>query len=1039
MPERVLANSKRPTALWLWLPVLLIAYLATGMLGLQAAATSPHATLLWPPAGIAIAAAILLGRPALPVIWFGAFLLNLAISYRIGRTDPMLFVQGGTIATGNMLEAAAAAWIVHRLRIARDLASFRAVVGFLIAAALLGPAISATVGAKAVQWMAVSAAPPFRVVWPIWFLGNALCAVTLGAAIVACVAGRAWATTPWSRKLEFAAMLLVLGATSYFAFLDSGEPGSGFELAYLPLPAILWAAVRMTPCGAAWASTMLTTAAVTGAVLERGLFKGAAQGSGPEMVFAMYMVVVSATALLVAGLVTERQRATEALAEREERYRALTAATNDAVYDWDMQTGSLWWGEGMRRLFGHDAVRPDLDWWESCIHPDDRAVVMSDLQRAIDQGDRTWESEYRFRRGDGRYAQVLDRGSFVLNPLGRPVRMLGGMTDITLRREAERATQETEERLATTIDTAHVGAFDWDLVTGRVVWSGHHERLWGYEPGEFDGTYDAFRVRVHPADIGALEQKVERCRERRELFEHEFRVRPPDGSVRWVRGRGRFMYAPDGAAMRMLGVVVDVSDVRDAEQAMGRALERERLIANALNIVLWEVDPRTFQFTYVSEEGEALLGYSVEEWKQPGFWQESLHEDDRDWAKKFCYDATMRGEGHEFEYRMRRKDGSIVWVRDSVAVEVVDGKPVHMSGVLVETTKLKQAEQAVERSRRAVRSVIDNSPLAYIEWTPQFEVRAWAGQAEQIFGWSAEEIVGTSLKDWRFVHEADEAPVREVIQRLLSGEHRGVICQNRNYHKSGRVLHCEWYNWSVADEHANIISVHSLVQDVSERTRAEQRQAFMMQELDHRVKNNLAAILSLADATARASDSLSTFRDSFTGRLRAMARTHALLAQSRWSGVRMGDLVRETLEPYSDPSGPRVVVDGPNALLPPRASTPLCMALHELATNAIKYGALSLSSGVVTVRWSVEGDADAPTRLELTWEERGGPAVGEVKRRGFGTSLITDAIMHEFGGETSIRFEPDGLRCHIVAPLEHVTEPAGPETHPPPVLQEPRP
>lgn len=1009
-----------PARLILWLIVLLAVYLATAMLGLEAAATSPYATLLWPPAGIAIAAAILLGWRALPVIWLGAFVVNLMVSLKIGRTDSLLYVQGATIATGNMLEAGIAAWIVARLRINKDLASFRSVAGYLLAAAMLGPAISATVGSTAVGIMSNSRVPPFHVIWPIWFLGNALCATTLGAAIVSCVSGRAWATTSWPRKTEFAAMLLTLGGTSYFAFLFGGEAGAGFELAYLPLPAVLWAAVRMTPCGAAWASTVLVTAAVSGAVLERGLFRGAGHGAGPEMVFAMYLVVVAATALLVAGLVTERERSTKSLAEHEERYRALASATNDAVYDWDMRAGTLWWGEGMQRLFGHlgAGVRTDLEWWESCLHPDDRSAVMSDLQRSIDRGDSTWASEYRFMRGDGLFAHVQDRGSFLRDAGGQCVRMLGGMTDITSRKDAERRTRETEERLAETLDAAQVGAFDWNLTTGRILWTGHHERLFGYTPGEFDGTYEAFRARVHPGDIDRLEKLVEHARSEQGLFEHEFRVMLPGGAERWVRGRGHFLYDARGEAVRMLGVVTDVSEVREAERAVGQAQEREQRITRALSIVLWEVDPATFRFTYVSKEAEALLGYQEEEWKAPGFWERSLHQDDREWAMSFCAGATDRGEDHEFDYRMRHADGSVVWVRDIVAVESRDGKPARLSGMLIDVTNLKQAEQAVERSRGQLRSIIEHSPLAYIEWDADIRVRVWTERAQQIFGWTADELLGRHYGSWKFVYEPDTDMIGEVAGRIMSGEITHTIVRGRFYHKDGSILHVEWYCWITFDDAGKPIAVHTLAQDITERVQAEQRQTFMMQELDHRVKNNLAAIISLADATARAVSSLDEFRSAFNGRLRALARTHALLARSRWSGVRIGDLVTETLAPYSDPMGPRVDADGPNALLPPRAAAPLCMALHELATNAIKYGALSLSSGVVSVRWTVDGDEDSPRGLDLRWEERGGPPVGDVTRRGFGTSLITDAIMHELSGKASIQFEPQGVRCRIVAPLE---------------------
>ncbi|MGD9693313.1 MAG: PAS domain-containing protein [Phycisphaerales bacterium] len=1009
----------RGSRLVLWLGITLIAYLGVGALCFEAARRTPHASLLWLPTGISVAAAVLLGMRALPVIWLAAFIMVASISLRIGRTDALLYVQSALIALGNVGEAAAAAWLIRLLRVDPRLASFRSVFLFLLIAAGLAPLISATVGVGSIILLGRSRITSFPELWSHWWVGNALGVATLASALVACASGRAWTRLSSSRINEATLAFLALAATSFFAFLSQQTTATSFATAYLPLPIVLWLAVRLSPCGAAWGATLMAAAAVLGAVLHRGPFADAPIGGNPELMFALYLAVVTVTALLIAGLVTERETAMHELSERESRYRTLASATNDAVYDWDMSTNTLWWGEGMQRLFGYaeSEVRPDLDWWESSIHPDDRKHVLADLQHAIDADVRDWEMEYRFRRADGNYATVIDRGVFLRAKNGKPTRMIGGMTDVSRRREAERLSRETEERLTATLDAAQLGAYDWDIPAGHIVWSGHHSEIFGYAPGQFDGTYEMFRARVHPDDVPQLEKLVEHARTGHGLFEHEYRLVIPDKGVRWVRGRGHFIYNEAGSAVRMLGIVTDITNVREAEEATRRAQERERLISSALKVVLWEADPRTLQFTYVSDEAANLLGRPLEDWLAPGFWPNAIHEEDREWAMSFCANATARGEDHEFDYRMRRADGTVVWVRDIVAVETNEGAPARLSGMLIDVTHLKQAEQAVERSRRQLRSIIEHSPLAYIEWDADIRVRVWSKRAEHMFGWTSDELLGRHYGSWRFVYEADASAIDAIAQRIMSGEVKHTIVRGRYHHKDGSLLHCEWYCWVTFDDAGNPLAVHSLAQDITERVQAEQRQIFMMQELDHRVKNNLAAILSLADATARASTTLDDFRSAFNGRLRALARTHALLARSRWSGVRIGDLVGETLAPYSDPMGPRVDTDGPNALLPPRAAAPLCMALHELATNAIKYGSLTVSSGVVTVQWSITGDENAPDSLDLTWTERGGPPVAPPTRRGFGATLITDAISHELGGNAVITMDTDGLVCRITTPL----------------------
>jgi PAS domain S-box-containing protein len=205
--------------------------------------------------------------------------------------------------------------------------------------------------------------------------------------------------------------------------------------------------------------------------------------------------------------------------------------------------------------------------------------------------------------------------------------------------------------------------------------------------------------------------------------------------------------------------------------------------------------------------------------------------------------------------------------------------------------------------------------------------------------------------------------------------------------------------------------------DISERKRSETRQKLMMTELDHRVKNNLAAVMALAEQTLRSSDTLEAFRDVFIGRLHALAHTHEALAHNRWEGIRLDEAARLTLGAYRRDNPSRVRIDGEPVVLPPRAALPLSLALHELATNAVKYGALSAPDGRIEVTWRrVNGAA------HVLWVESGGPAVHAPEQIGTGISLIRGLVRFELGGQVDLEYPPSGLVCRMQLPLAQLTE-----------------
>jgi len=192
----------------------------------------------------------------------------------------------------------------------------------------------------------------------------------------------------------------------------------------------------------------------------------------------------------------------------------------------------------------------------------------------------------------------------------------------------------------------------------------------------------------------------------------------------------------------------------------------------------------------------------------------------------------------------------------------------------------------------------------------------------------------------------------------------------------------------------------------------------LVRELNHRVKNTLANVLSIAALTRRRSRDIDEFNESLTARLRALSATHDLLSQSDWSYAALGDVVTSELAPYIDGSEHHIVMSGPDIKLAPNDAMSLGLAIHELATNAAKYGALSTDTGRIHVHWSLLTAEVA----EIAWREEGGPPVREPQKRGFGRDLIEKIVAHELKSDVNLQFKPAGVECHFKVPVRVARE-----------------
>jgi two-component sensor histidine kinase len=204
--------------------------------------------------------------------------------------------------------------------------------------------------------------------------------------------------------------------------------------------------------------------------------------------------------------------------------------------------------------------------------------------------------------------------------------------------------------------------------------------------------------------------------------------------------------------------------------------------------------------------------------------------------------------------------------------------------------------------------------------------------------------------------------------------------------------------------------------DITEQKQAENRQKALIDELNHRVKNTLATVQSLATQTARHAKSVDEFVDAFESRLLSLGRAHDLLAKRHWQNAPLETLVREITVPLTGAMRDLMVIEGPPVAVTPRVALNLTMCINELLTNAAKYGSLSAAEGSLAIRWDRRLEEGGST-LDFSWIERGGPPVAPPLHRGFGTRLIERCIERDLGGQVQLEFNPEGLSCRLTIPL----------------------
>jgi PAS domain S-box-containing protein len=570
------------------------------------------------------------------------------------------------------------------------------------------------------------------------------------------------------------------------------------------------------------------------------------------------------------------------------------------------------------------------------------------------------------------------------------------------------------ERLSLALSATGLGVWEQDLASGRVTWSDSMHRLFGRTAQQFSGTPGEVLGFVHPEDREAFRATCEGAvRGEPDPFEQEFRIVRPDGEVRWVYQRGQVRRGGGGRAQSLVGVAFDITDRKQAEAANARLAA----IVSAADDAIMGLAPDGTVLAW-NPSAERMFGYPAGE--AIGRSARMLYPE----ARAAEFDGSLKrveaGERVQGEGVYVAKSGREVDVAFALSPVLGErGRSAGVSAVVRDISERKRTEAKLVETLALLLRINNQRELALTAGRMgTFEVDLDRGRitwSDEIY----EQVGAVKTKPhmtWRdieaFIHTDD----REMVRARREEAYR----TGQTYENEFRIVRPDGeVRWLYvrAEALANAgkpARAYGVSMDITERKEREAHIRFLMSEVSHRSKNLLAVVQAIASQTARATSSPVDFAADFGARLKSLAASLDLLVREEWRGVSLKELVESQLGHYGDPQARRVEMAGPHLTLSPLAAQYLGMALHELSTNAVKYGALSVPAGKVSIAWRLEGGR-GKRRLSLSWQESGGPPVTPPVEKGFGHLVIERMAAEALQGQVTLEFPREGLVWRLEA------------------------
>ncbi|HYF89503.1 PAS domain S-box protein [Azospirillum sp.] len=716
--------------------------------------------------------------------------------------------------------------------------------------------------------------------------------------------------------------------------------------------------------------------------------------------------------------VTEQREAQAAILASEERLRLAFSAGRLAAWEWDIASGRVTWSD---QLFVNAGLQEQgfdgtFEAFLALVHPEDRCAVETAIAAAL-AAEADYAVEFRMVKPDGSVRWTSSCGRVVRDASGQPMRMVGYDADVTERRGVEEKLRQSESRFRSFAENSTDVLWIADAATGRLDYlSPAYEGIWGEPRDRVMDDIGRWAELVHPEDRAVASQGFPIALAGGAHTVDYRIIRPSDGTVRWIRDAGFGICGATGQVERVAGIAQDITEIKMAEVALRESEAKFQTIANSVDQMIWSTRPDGFH-DYYNRRWYECTGVP-EGSTDGGAWIGVIHPEDRDQARDVWQHALATGEPYHIEYRLRHRSGRYRWViARAQCVRDAEGRIVRWYGTCTDVDELKRTADELRRTSALLRLIGNSIPDVIYAKDRDSRLLYANPSIVRVTGRPVDAMLGSNDRVWA----ADPAEAERVIandRRVMETGDTFDVDETFT-HLNGETRYYRSVKAPLRDEAGAIIGLVGITSDMTERRKAEERERLLAREVDHRAKNLLTVVQSIVQLTR--ADDIDSFTAATIGRIQSLARAHSLLAASRWEGAELKPIIEEELAPFAVKNASRVRMSGPSIRLRPEAAQAIALVVHELATNAAKYGALSRESGRLDVTWAVTVGSGEAGRLGLRWQERGGPPVRPPSRRGFGSTVMRASVERQLQGQVSLDWNPDGLVCELTIPAEQLS------------------
>lgn len=504
----------------------------------------------------------------------------------------------------------------------------------------------------------------------------------------------------------------------------------------------------------------------------------------------------------------------------QERFQAIARVTNDVIWDWDLLTNTVWWSESIQTLFGYCAsnLGTDITWWYDCIHAEDRERVISGIHEAIAGGELFWSSEYRYRRADGSYTYVCDRGCILHDDAGNALRMIGGITDVSDKKQAKQALRESQHLLQKIADTIPNLLYIYDLNQNCNVYANRRiEELFGCTQAQLQARSLQFFADVfHPEDFQQLAQYNQRFASVKdgEAIETVYRIKNTRGEWRWFHSwEVVFTRTPEGNPEKILGTAIDISDRKQAEEAQQKTEALYRTLASNFPNGVVSLFDQELRYTLTEGKGLAEVGLSKEVLQ--GKTVAEIFPPDVCKIKEGAYREALNGNPNVCEIPFRNR----FYLMCALPLRNERGEIYAGMSLSQDISELKQAELACQEERNFVSAILDAANALIVVLDQEGRFVRFNRACEQLTGFSFDEVKGQYFWDFLLLPEEVES-IKAVVRQLQLGQFPN---EHENYWvaRDGSCRLLSWFNTVLLNADGSVKYLIGVGIDITDRKRAE--------------------------------------------------------------------------------------------------------------------------------------------------------------------------------------------------------------------------